>query len=232
MIVRVLEKVRRSTLLDEVYAATDSLVIAQAVEQHGAKAIMTSGEHLSGTDRVAEAARIIGLAADDIVVNVQGDQPLMDPLLVDEVVRPLMDDPCVPMSTLVYRIVRDEEIDYPNAVKTVMDQDGFAIYFSRATIPFFRGGKAEATYYKHHGIYAYRGDFLQTFASLPQGPLEKAEGLEQLRAIEHGHRIKTAVTDKDSIEVDTQADLERVRIEFARECDSTGKVLPPNPHPL
>ncbi|MBI4964944.1 MAG: 3-deoxy-manno-octulosonate cytidylyltransferase [Desulfomonile tiedjei] len=211
MIVRVMERALKSGLLEDVYVATDSDEIMEAVRHHGGKALLTSRDHRSGTDRIAEAAGAIGLGKDDIAVNVQGDQPLFDPVMVDEVVQPLLDDETIPMSTLIYRIVRDEEITHPNAVKTVMDREGFALYFSRSTIPFFRDRGTTPIYFKHHGIYAYRNDFLQTFLRLPQGSLERAEGLEQLRALENGFRIKVVLTDKDSIEVDTPEDLERVR---------------------
>lgn len=211
MIVRVMERALKSRLLEAVFVATDSNQIVEAVQRHEGKALLTSKDHRSGTDRISEAARQVGLASGDIVVNVQGDQPLFDPVMVDEVVQPLLDDEAVPMSTLIYRIIREEEIAHPNAVKTVMDREGFALYFSRATIPFFRDDKTTPIYFKHHGIYAYRNDFLQTFSRLPQGPLERAEGLEQLRALENGFRVKVVLTDKDSIEVDTPEDLQRVR---------------------
>ncbi len=211
MIVRVYERVAGSTLLNEVFVATDSREIQAAVLQHGGQALMTASDHASGTDRVAEAARTIDLAGDDIVVNVQGDQPLFAPTMIEQVVEPLLEDPNIPMSTLMYRIVRDEEIHHPNAVKTVVDNEGFALYFSRSTIPYFRDSELDPTYFKHHGIYAYRNDFLQRFARLPQGYLERAERLEQLRALENGYRIKVVITESDSIEVDTPEDLERVR---------------------
>ncbi len=216
MIMRVFERAIKSPLLNQVYVATDSREILEAVEEHGGRAILTSRNHVSGTDRIAEAAREIGLSRDDIAVNVQGDQPLFDPIMVEQVVTPLLADPEIPMSTLIYKIVRDEEITHPNAVKTVMDHQNFAIYFSRATIPYFGDSSTEVVYYKHHGIYAYRNDFLQVFSRLPQGNLEKAERLEQLRALENGHRIKLVITDKDSVEVDTPADLERVRETYAK----------------
>jgi 3-deoxy-manno-octulosonate cytidylyltransferase (CMP-KDO synthetase) len=212
MIVRVLERALRSELLQEVYIATDSQQIMDAVVSHGGRAILTAAEHRSGSDRIAEAARLVGMKDSDIVVNVQGDQPLFDPTMVREVVDPLLGDASIPMSTLIYKIVRDEEITHPNAVKTVMDSEGFALYFSRSTIPYFRPSSGlDPVYYKHHGIYAYRNDFLQQFSRLPRGYLERAEGLEQLRALEHGFRIKVVVTEKDSIEVDTPEDLRRVR---------------------
>jgi 3-deoxy-manno-octulosonate cytidylyltransferase (CMP-KDO synthetase) len=222
MIMRVFESAVRSAILEDLYIATDSEEIAQTVRDHGGKALMTSPDHGCGTDRVAEAADQIGMNGDAIAVNIQGDQPLMDPRMIEEVVRPLKDDPRIPMSTLIYRIVRDEEITHPNAVKTVADREGFAIYFSRATIPFFRQGSDKPEYYKHHGIYAYRNGFLQLFSKLPKGFLESAERLEQLRALEHGFRIKLVVTERDSIEVDTPEDLERVRQELSKD-KLTGK---------
>lgn len=213
MIMWVFDRSRLSRALDDAYVATDSREIYETVQRCGGKAILTSMQHSTGSDRVAEAARTVGLGASDIVVNVQGDQPLMDPLMIDEVVQPLLEDPAIPMSTLIYRIVREEEVHHPNAVKTVFDREGFALYFSRSTIPFFRDEAGAATYYKHHGIYAYRNDFLQHFAALPHGRLEQSERLEQLRALEYGFRVKVVLTDKDSIEVDTPEDLRRVREE-------------------
>lgn len=211
MIVRVYERVAGSKSLQGAFVATDSRDILDAVREHGGQALMTSRDHASGTDRVAEAARSLSLTGHDIVVNVQGDQPLLAPVMIEQVVGPLLQDPNIPMSTLMYPIVREEEIHHPNAVKTLVDKEGFAIYFSRSTIPHFRDEESEPTYFKHHGIYAYRNDFLQVFASLPQGYLERAERLEQLRALENGYRIRVVITDKDSIEVDTPEDLQRVR---------------------
>ena len=219
MIMRVFERTKQSSLLDQVYVVTDSDRIFDAVVDHGGKAIMTSTDHPSGTDRIAEAAAAVGLSHDAIAVNVQGDQPLLDPNMIADVVGPLLKEPSVPMSTLIYRIVREEEIDDPNAVKVVVDTEGYGIYFSRSTIPFFSDRSLEPIYYKHHGIYAYRNDFLQQFVRLPQGPVEKAERLEQLRALEHGYRIMTAITEKDSIEVDTPRDLERVKRAWERLID-------------
>ncbi len=211
MIMWVFDRATKSGLLDEVFVATDSEQIVEAVMEHGGKALLTSRDHLSGTDRIAEAAALTGIGNQDIAVNIQGDQPLFDPVMINQVVDPLLADPSIPMSTLMYEIVRDEEITHPNAVKTVVDRDGFAIFFSRATIPFFRSGPIAPIYFKHHGIYAYRNDFLQEFAKMPRGLLEMAEGLEQLRALEHGFRIKVVITDKDSVEVDTPQDLQRVK---------------------
>lgn len=190
--------------------ATDDERIFKAVEGFGGKAVMTSEALRSGTDRIAAAVGNIGLADDDIVVNIQGDQPLFEPSQVGEVVAPLLEDASIPMSTLIYRIIRDEEISHPNAVKVAFDSKGFALYFSRATIPFVRDKGKKADYLKHHGIYAYRRDFLRIFASLPDGILEGLESLEQLRALEYGYRIKVVETVYDSVEVDTPEELARV----------------------
>jgi 3-deoxy-manno-octulosonate cytidylyltransferase (CMP-KDO synthetase) len=211
MIRHVYERVLRATSVHFAAVATDDERIFAAVQAFGGRVVMTSPRHRSGTDRIAEAVEALELKDDAIVVNVQGDQPLFEPSQVDEVVGPLMEDQSVPMSTLIYRIVRPEEITHPNAVKVVFDSRLFALYFSRATVPFVRDGKKRADYYKHHGIYAYRRAFLRTFTALPEGVLERLESLEQLRALEHGHRIRVVVTPHDSVEVDTPEELERVR---------------------
>jgi len=211
MLQHVYERVLKAKTVTEAAVATDDRRIFEAVEKFGRRAIMTAERHRSGTDRIAEAATVLGLEDNDIVVNIQGDQPIFEPTQVDEVVEPLLADSSIPMSTLIYRIVRDEEISHPNAVKTVFDKDGFALYFSRATIPYDRDHIHEVNYYKHHGIYAYRRHFLETFSKLPQSPLEKLEALEQLRALEYGYKIKVVVTAYDSVEVDTPAELARVR---------------------
>jgi 3-deoxy-manno-octulosonate cytidylyltransferase (CMP-KDO synthetase) len=211
MIQHVYERILRAKTVSFAAVATDDRRIFDAVQGFGGRAVMTSPRHRSGTDRIAEAVETLGLRGDDIVVNIQGDQPLFEPVQVDEVVWPLLADAAIPMSTLIYRIVRDEEITHPNAVKVVFDDSGFALYFSRATIPFVRDPGEKADYFKHHGIYAYRRDFLRTFTALPEGILENLEALEQLRALEHGYRIKVVVTPHDSVEVDTPEELERVR---------------------
>ena len=211
MIQHVYERVLRAKTVTEAAVATDDRRIFDAVEKFGGRAIMTAGRHRSGTDRIAEAATVLNLDENDIVVNIQGDQPIFEPAQVDEVVAPLLADASIPMSTLIYRIVREEEITHPNAVKTVFDKDHFALYFSRSTIPYDRDGVYEVNYYKHHGIYAYRRHFLDTFSRLPQGILEKLEALEQLRALEHGYRIKVVETAHDSVEVYTPAELTRVK---------------------
>ena len=211
MIQHVYERVLRAKSVTFAAVATDDERIFRAVRAFGGRAVMTSPRHRSGTDRIAEAVEALELKDDAIVVNIQGDQPLFEPSQVEEVVGPLREDPSIPMSTLIYKIIRDEEITQPNAVKVVFDSRLFALYFSRATVPFVRDRDKRADYYKHHGIYSYRRAFLRTFTAMPEGVLERLEALEQLRALEHGHRIRVVVTPHDSVEVDTPAELERVR---------------------
>ncbi len=210
MIQHVYERVLRSARVSYAAVATDDERIFAAVKGFGGNAVMTSNRHRSGSDRIAEAVSGLGLAESDIVVNIQGDQPLFEPLQIDQVTEPLVADSSVSFSTLIYRIRREEEITHPNAVKVVFDRNHFALYFSRATIPFVRDPGNVACYYKHHGIYAYRKDFLMTFTQLGEGTLEKLEALEQLRALEHGYRLKVVETQFDSVEVDTPAELARV----------------------
>jgi len=213
MIQHVVERARRAQSLAKVVVATDDERIAGAVRDFGGEVVMTGSNHISGSDRLAEAANILGLAADDIVVNIQGDQPSFQPEVIGQVTRPLLDDPTLPMATLIYKIVRPEEIGDPNHVKTVFDRRGRALYFSRATIPFARPGHdagAAPDYYKHLGFYAYRKDFLDIFVTLPEGQWERLEKLEQLRALEHGYAIQVALTEYDSIEIDTMEDIRRV----------------------
>ncbi len=217
MIARVYDRALLCELLTDLYIASDSSEILNVAALHGCKGVATATTHACGTDRIAEAAARLALGDTDIVVNIQGDQPLFEPEMLHQVTQPLVDDPSIPMSTLIYKIIRSEEITHPNAVKTVFDHEGFALYFSRSTIPYFRRSAPESAFYKHHGIYAYRNDFLQKFAALGPSFLEKAEGLEQLRALEHGFRLKVVITEYDSIEVDTPEDLKRARETYGRQ---------------
>jgi 3-deoxy-manno-octulosonate cytidylyltransferase (CMP-KDO synthetase) len=212
MIQHVYERAMAVELISKVAVATDDQRIAECVRGFGGQVVMTSSEHVSGTDRLAEAATLLDINEQDVVVNIQGDQPLFDQIVVEQVVRPLLDDPALPMSTLIYKIIREEEIDDPNHVKTVFDINGMALYFSRSPIPFQRNPDEPVapTYYKHLGFYAYRKGFLLTFVGLPEGEWERYEKLEQLRALEYGYRIKVILTEHDSVEVDTLRDLERV----------------------
>lgn len=213
MIQHVYERAQSVRMLSRVAVATDDIRIADCVRSFGGEVVMTSANHVSGTDRLAEAATLLDIPEQDVVVNIQGDQPLFDPEVVEQVARPLLEDPALPMSTLIYRIIRPEEINDPNHVKTVFDRNGMALYFSRASIPFQRSPEHDATsptYYKHLGFYGYRKGFLLTFVGLPEGEWERFEKLEQLRALEYGYRIKVVLTEHDSVEVDTRQDLERV----------------------
>lgn len=212
MIQHVVERAQAVPILSRVVVATDDDRIASCVEGFGGEVVMTRNDHVSGSDRLAEAAEKLQISEHDVVVNIQGDQPLFPGEVVEQVARPLLEDPALPMSTLIYRIVRLEEIDDPNHVKTVFDKDYNALYFSRSPIPFQRNPdeKNRPTYYKHLGFYAYRKGFLLSFVALPEGEWERFEKLEQLRALEYGYTIKVTITEHDSIEVDTPEDLLRV----------------------
>jgi 3-deoxy-manno-octulosonate cytidylyltransferase (CMP-KDO synthetase) len=219
MIQHVYEKAAGIDMVSYVAVATDDERIFERVKGFGGNAVMTSPRHRSGTDRIAQAVDDLGLNDSDIIVNNQGDQPLFVPAQVEEVARPLLDDPSLNFSTLIYKIQREEEVHHPNAVKVAFDKDHFALYFSRATIPYDRDRKEDIPYYKHHGIYAYRRSFLRIFTSLEVGHLEKTEALEQLRALENGYRIKVVETLHDSVEVDTPEELARVRAIITGEGD-------------
>lgn len=198
-----------------VWVATDDPRIFEAVQGFGGRVVMTSPDHPSGTDRVAEAARGLGAT---IVVNVQGDEPLLDPQMIDQVTAPLRADPAIPMATVAHPFSDPDEARDPNVVKVVCDCRGFALYFSRLPIPFDREGPGESgLFLRHVGLYAYRADFLQTFSRLPPTPLEQRERLEQLRALEHGHAIRVVRVERGAIGVDTPADAERVRRMLAME---------------
>ena len=210
MIQRVFENSIKAEKISRVVVATDDDRIAKAVRAFGGEVIMTSDQNRSGTDRVAEAAEKMGLSSKDIVVNVQGDQPLIDPRCLNEVVRPFSDDPEITMSTLAFKIVNQEEITDPKHVKVTFDQKGFALYFSRSPIPFGRDRSIDFGTYKHLGIYAYTKQYFDIFRNLPEGRLEQIEKLEQLRALEHGHKIMVILTENDSPEVDHVEDIERI----------------------
>ncbi len=215
MIVHVIERVRRASTVDEVVVATDDARIASAVEGAGCRAVMTSPALRSGTDRIAAAVRE-GKEEADIIVNVQGDEPLLPPAMVDQAVRPLLADQALLAGTLVRRVGSLDELRNPSVPKVVLDREGYCLYFSRSVIPHLRDvpeedGVARGLFFRHIGIYVFRRDFLLAYAAMPPTPMEQAEKLEQLRILEHGHRIRAAVTELDSIAVDTVEDLERVR---------------------
>jgi len=227
MIEHVYRRAAAARGVDAVVVATDDSRIADAVRGFGGIAVMTGAGHRTGTDRIAQVAAELPC---EIVLNVQGDEPLIDPEVIEAVVAPLLSDPMLEMSTACVAIVDRADYDNPNVVKVVKDRSGRALYFSRAPIPHFRegvpgppeGGPYDwdvdlnvgagfSRPYKHIGLYGYRRTFLLKFATLAQTPLERTEALEQLRALEHGYRIQTVETRYDSIGVDTPEDLERVR---------------------
>jgi 3-deoxy-manno-octulosonate cytidylyltransferase (CMP-KDO synthetase) len=231
MVVRVAERARESGA-DEVYVATDHRDIAQAVEREGFQAVMTRADHPTGTDRIAEAAERLGLADDAVVVNLQGDEPLIEPALIRAVAAHLSTASTAAMATACHPIRDSKEFLDPNAVKVVLDQAGFALYFSRAPIPWARDAFATAPKslplglpcYRHIGIYASRAAYLRVFPKLAVSPLERFEALEQLRALWHGHAIAVTVREDAPLPgVDTPEDLERVRAAFAQ---SSGKGRP------
>lgn len=212
MIQHVVERAKKVPLINQVVVATDDKRIANCVSGFGGEYVMTSSDHATGTDRLAEAAEKLGVEEHDVIVNIQGDQPLFPSEIIEQVASPLLEDPGLPMSTLIYKIIRPEEITDPNHVKTVFDCYWNALYFSRSPIPFQRNPeeKEQPTYYKHLGFYAYRKGFLVTFVGLPEGEWEKFEKLEQLRALEYGYTVRVVLTGHDSVEVDTPKDIERV----------------------
>ncbi|MGI6638137.1 MAG: 3-deoxy-manno-octulosonate cytidylyltransferase [Desulfobulbus sp.] len=211
MIQHVVERAQASPVLAQVVVATDDERIARAVESFGGQWIMTRPDHDCGTDRLAEAAELLNIDDADVIVNIQGDQPLFAPEIVAQVAGPMLDDPDLPMATLIYKITRPEEITNPNHVKTVFDQQGRALYFSRSPIPFCRqDGEVCPEYYRHLGFYAYRKKFLKIFVTLPMGQWERLEKLEQLRALEFGYTIRVILTEHDSIEVDTPGDIDKI----------------------
>lgn len=209
MIRRVMEQVAQAKGVETVCVATDDERIAGAVRDFGGLAVMITQPMRTGSDRVAAAARELGLGPDELVVNVQGDQPLLPPQLIDQVARPLLQDPQVMLATPVSPITRPEEVPDPNHVKVVMDQAGDALYFSRLPIPHPRDG-GEVTYYKHLGVYIFRHGFLQEYAQMPSGVLEGIEKLEQLRVLEQGRKIRCVITHLDSPEVDRPEDAQRI----------------------
>jgi len=212
MIEHVYRRAAAARSIQSVIVVTDDERIHRVVAGFGGRSRMTSPSHQSGTDRIAEIA---GSLECDVIVNVQGDEPLIEPAMIDEAVGPFASDPSLMMSTLRRRIDDDAERHNPNVTKVVVDRDEFALYFSRAPIPFVRPGAPSAPAWRHVGMYAYRRDCLLRLASLPQTPMERSEALEQLRALEYGIRIKTLETRFDSVGVDTPEDLERVRAMFA-----------------
>jgi len=215
MIQHVYERTAAANGVERVLVATDDERVRASVRSFGGEVVMTDPRHVSGTDRIAEVAAAL---EEDIVVNVQGDLPFLEPDMVARALAPMRADAGIPMATLCTPIVDTEEWHNPNVVKVVVGEDGFALYFSRSAIPYHREGAPAIgpLARRHIGLYVYRRDFLLAFAQLQPTPLEQAEKLEQLRALERGFRIKVVEVEKAAIEVDTPQDLERARAAAAR----------------
>ena len=218
MIEHVHDRAQQAVSLDEVIVATDDDRVREAVEAFGGRAVMTRADHVCGTDRIAEAAADLEA---DVIVNIQGDEPLLDPVEIDNVVEPFRFREDLEMATLGAPLSDPAAIENPDNVKVVVDQEGYALYFSRLPIPFHRSGEA-APATLHVGLYAFRRDFLLRFSRLPPTPLERCERLEQLRALENGYRILVVPTQHEAVGVDTEEDLEMVRRLLAGRWVRTG----------
>jgi 3-deoxy-manno-octulosonate cytidylyltransferase (CMP-KDO synthetase) len=207
MLQHVWERASQARYLTSVVIATDDPRIRDAAEDFRARVVMTRSDHVSGTDRVAEAA---SASTAQVIVNIQGDEPMLDPAAIDAAVLGLLEHDETPMGTLKKLIEDRAEIADPNVVKVVSDHEGNALYFSRSPIPYIRENAPPAAYFKHIGLYVYRRDFLLGYSGLPVGPLEQAERLEQLRALENGFKIRVIETEYESLGVDTPEDWHRV----------------------
>jgi len=207
MIQHVYEKAVACKLIEHVVVATDDKAVEQAVQAFGGEVLMTSCDHQTGTDRVAEVARILDA---EIIVNIQGDEPLLPPDAIEKAIRPMIEDASIVMSTLKTALRPEDDPHDPNIVKVATDVHGHALYFSRSPIPFRRNDTPAAQLYRHIGLYVFRRSFLFEFTTLPQTPLEQTESLEQLRALEHGHSIFVAETLYYPLGVDVPSDIDRV----------------------
>lgn len=216
LIQHVWERASKSVLLEDLIVACDDERVKEAVTNFGAKAIFTAKAHASGTDRIIEVVNPLDVK---VIINIQADEPLIQPQMIDDLARAVLENPDVSMATLAKRIEHQEDLANPNVVKVVVDKDGFALYFSRSPIPYMREGVSfkEAPFFKHIGLYAYTKDFLFTFKNLPPSALEKVEQLEQLRALENGYSIKVIETKADTIGVDTLEDLEKAKALLKKE---------------
>lgn len=214
MIQHVYERAKKAKILDDLIIATDDDKIIEAVRKFKGKVVYTSPNQPTGTDRLTEVVNPLDVK---VVVNIQGDEPLIHPEMIDHMAGAVLNDEKINMATVIKRIEDQREISDPNVVKVVIDRNDFAIYFSRSAIPYARSDKP-VTYYKHIGLYAYTKDFLFIYKNLPKSGLEEAECLEQLRVLENGYRIKTVETRYDTIGVDTPEDLERVKEYLMKEA--------------
>lgn len=218
VIQHVWENAKKAKTLDDLVVACDDERILKVVEGFGGKAIYTSPDQPSGTDRLVEVVNPLDV---DIAVNIQGDEPLVKPIIIDNLVMALEEEKVAQMATVVKKIEDEDELTNTNVVKVVIDKNGYALYFSRYCIPYNRTGETDAkkrpAYYKHIGLYAFTKDFLFTFRNLPESSLEKAEKLEQLRVLEYGYRIKTVETKLDTVGVDRPDDLRKAEEALLRE---------------
>ncbi len=204
------ERAKLARMLDDLIIACDNEIILKAAGEFGAKAVMTSKEHTCGTDRISEVVNPLDVK---IIINIQGDEPLIHPMMIDSVARALLEDSSVNMATVCKKIEDSIQVFDPNVVKVVVDKNNFALYFSRAPIPFLAPNAEieQVTYYKHIGLYAYTKDFLFIYKNLPVSNLERTEKLEQLRVLSEGFKIKVIETTFDTVGVDTFEDLEKVK---------------------
>ena len=216
MICRVYDRAKLAQRVEKTVVATDDERVKRAVEEDGGEAVMTRKDHNSGTDRLAEA--VAGYPDMDLVINVQGDEPLIEPKVIDRLAAAFDDDEDLMMATVKARMDDEEDMRNPNNVKVVTDKDGYALYFSRSLMPYPRED-TDCPVYKHIGIYAYRRDFLLKYAKMPQTMLEKTESLEQLRVLENGFRIKVIESDANFVGVDTAEDLSRVNEIYRKMLD-------------
>lgn len=210
MLQHVWERAKRSRILDDLIIACDNEIVLGVAREFGAHAVMTSKEHACGTDRISEVVNPLEVK---VVINIQADEPLIHPMMIDSVARALLEDSTINMATIMKKIEDTREIANPNVVKVVVDKNNFALYFSRAPIPYLAPNAdiEQLVYYKHIGLYGYTKDFLFTYRNLPVANIEKTEKLEQLRVLAEGFKIKVIQTPFDTIGVDTPEELERAR---------------------
>lgn len=217
VIQHVYERAKKARALDDLIIAVDDERVMKVVESFGGKAVFTSKSHSTGTDRLAEVVNAIDVK---IVVNIQGDEPLINPLVIDELVRTMKQDTTISMATVVKKSYSEDEFRSPDIVKAILDKNNFAMYFSRAPIPaLLKPGPKDAYFYKHLGIYAYNKEFLFSFKKQPTSYLENGERLEQLRALENGYKIKAIETTFETVGVDTPGDLALAKILLEKEIN-------------